>query len=191
MSSANVKSIDALRDFRTALVTFAEGADQTLSSVNVEIARMIDWLQHDQLKYWQHEHRRREDAVGEARADLNRCLMSKGAGEGGQCSDQKKALDKAKRRLAEAEDKLEKVKHWSRAIEQEVSEYRGPAQQLGNMLVADLPKAFAVLDRKVAMLEAYADIMPGGGSSIPQATSQVSNAPAANPAAGSGEKGAS
>lgn len=176
MSSANVRSIHMLHEFRAALVNFREESSQALAAVDVEIRRMIDWLSHDQLKYWQVEIRRREDAVGEARADLNRCLMSS-AGDGTpSCTDQKKALEKAKRRLAEAQDKLEKVKHWSRVVEQEVSEFRGPAQSLNNLLDGVLPQGLALLDRKVAMLEQYADLLPGGGA--PSASSQ---APASTP----------
>ena len=148
-----------------------------LGAVEVEIRRMLDWLTHDQLKYWQVEIRRREDAVGEARADLNRCLMSTASEGVPSCSDQKKALEKAKRRLTEAQEKLEKVKQWSRVVEQEVSEYRGPAQSLNNMLDGTLPMGMALLDRKIAMLEAYADMLPGGQPST--VSSQTTTAPAA------------
>jgi hypothetical protein len=163
MSSANVRSIQMLHEFRASLVTFREESGQALGAVEVEIRRMIDWLTHDQLKYWQVEMRRREDVVGEARADLNRCLMATASEGVPSCSDQKKALEKAKRRLTEAQEKLEKVKQWSRVVEQEVSEYRGPAQSLGNLLDGALPTGLALLDRKVAMLEAYAEMLPGGG----------------------------
>lgn len=179
MSSANVRSIHMLHEFRAVLVRFREDSSQALGAVEVEIRRMIDWLTHDQLKYWQAEIRRREDAVGEARADLNRCLMSSAADGVPSCSDQKKALEKAKKRLEEAQGKLEKVKQWSRIVEQEVSEYRGPAQSLNNLLDGDVPIALALLDRKIATLEAYADIMPGGGSTNSvTSTAAPSSAPA-------------
>ncbi|HWC90789.1 MAG TPA: hypothetical protein VG433_14065, partial [Pirellulales bacterium] len=89
----------------------------------------------------------------------------------------KKALEKAKRRLTEAQEKLEKVKQWSRVVEQEVSEYRGPAQSLSNLLDASVPQALALLDRKIAILEAYADMLPGG-SGPATATSTVTSHPA-------------
>jgi hypothetical protein len=185
MSSANVRSIHSLHEFRAALVTFREDSNQALAAVEVEIRRMIDWLTHDQLKYWQVESRRREDAVGEARADLNRCLMSTASEGVPSCSDQKKALEKAKRRLTEAQEKLEKVKQWSRVVEQEVSEYRGPAQSLNNLLDAGVPQGLALLDRKIAMLEAYADLLPGGQPSTvasqPASTSPATAAPTIDP----------
>ncbi|HEY5311701.1 MAG TPA: hypothetical protein VIK18_04255 [Pirellulales bacterium] len=179
MSSANVRSIHMLHEFRAAMVSFREDSAQALGAVEVEIRRMVDWLTHDQLKYWQVEIRRREDVVGECRADLNRCLMSTASEGVPSCSDQKKALEKAKRRLTEAQEKLEKVKQWSRVVEQEVSEYRGPAQSLSNLLDAGVPQALAMLDRKIAILEAYADMLPGGAGPA-SASSTVTSSPAAN-----------
>jgi hypothetical protein len=185
MSSANVRSIHMLHDFRASLVSFREDSGQALGAVEVEIRRMLDWLTHDQLKYWQSEIRRREDVVGECRADLNRCLMSTASEGVPSCSDQKKALEKAKRRLTEAQEKLEKVKQWSRIVEQEVSEYRGPAQSLNNLLDADVPQALALLDRKIVILEAYADMLPGGGGPATASSTATSNTATSSPSPGS------
>jgi hypothetical protein len=154
--AANVRSVDAIRDFRQAVVKFRDQASQALASVDVEIQRTLDWLGHDQLKFWKEEIRRREDGVNEAKMDLHRCQLSKNAaGETPACSDQKVALAKAKKRLVEAEEKIEKVRQWLLIIEQEISEYKGPSQQLANTIDAILPKSISVLDRKLASLEAY------------------------------------
>src|SRR5262249_36470239 len=116
---ARVHSIDALRDFRVAFCTFGTEAAQALTSADVEIQRMLDWLTHDQLKFWQQEVRRREDKVNEARMDLSRCLISTTAtGETPACTDQKVALEKARKRLKEAEEKVKVVKHWCIVVEQ-------------------------------------------------------------------------
>lgn len=159
--SANVHSIDDLKDFKVAFVKFGEEASQALAAVDVEVRRALDWLSHDQLKFWQQEVRRREDLVNEARMELSRCLISKTAsGETPSCYDQKKALERAKLRLEEAREKVEKVKYWTRVVEQEVTDYRGPAQQLGNMIDGELPKAYANLQRIIDSLEAYLNVPP-------------------------------
>jgi hypothetical protein len=177
--SANVRSIDAIKDFRVALSTFKEGAAQSLAAVAVEIQRTLDWLGHDQLKYWQNQVRVREDRVNEAKVDLNRCLISTTAtGDRPACSDQRLALAKAKARLAEAEEKIEKVRHWCQVIEQDISDYHGPAQQLASMLDHDLPKAMSLIERMINSLEEYVGVAPTLAESSAVATS---TAPQADP----------
>jgi hypothetical protein len=172
MSTARVRSIDGLRDFRTSFITFREDSMQAMAAVDQEIRRVLDWLQHDQLKYWQQEMRRREDAVGEAKADLNRCLMMTTAtGDRPSCSDQQLALRKAKARLEEAVEKIKKVKHWSQVVEQEVAEYRGPAQQLNNVLEGQLPEAFELLDRMIDVLESYVNMAPPAAAPVLETSS--------------------
>lgn len=165
---AKVRSVGALADFRTSLSTFGAEVAQSLAAVDVEIRRTLDWLQHDQLKYWQQEVRRREDAVGEARNELSRCLISTTAGgtQAG-CTDQKVALEKAKKRLEQAREKVEVVRRWGQIVEQEVHDYRGPAQQLSTLVEGSLPQAMAILARKIQILEEYASVAPAGAAEAP------------------------
>ena len=173
-SGAKVRSIDTLCEFRVAMSNFGCAASQSMAAVEVEIRRTLDWLKHDQVKFWQQEVRRREDAVGEARQDLSRCLISTSAGgTQASCTDQKVALEKAKKRLDQAREKVEIVRRWGQIVEQEVGDYRGPAQQLTTMLDADMPRAMALLARKIQALEEYANLMSEGSAagSIPQSSS--------------------
>ena len=165
---AKVRSIDTLREFRVAVSNFGSAASQSMAAVEVEIRRTLDWLQHDQVKFWQQEVRRREDKVGEARQELSRCLISTTAGgTQASCTDQKVALEKAKKRLDQAREKVEIVRRWGQVVEQEVGDYRGPAQQLTTMLDADLPRAMALLARKIQALEEYANLMSEGAAAEP------------------------
>ncbi len=159
--AANVRSLDAIRDFRLAVCTFRDQASHALAAVDIEIARTLDWLGHDQLNFWKEEVRRREDRVNEAKMDLHRCQLSKNAaGETPACTDQKVMLAKAKKRLAEAEEKIETIRKWVLIIEHEISEYRGPSQQLATMIDAKFPQAINMLDRKMRALEAYVAAAP-------------------------------
>ena len=47
--SANVRSIQAIRDFKVALATFAEDGRNALSSTEMEIRRVRNWLIRDQV----------------------------------------------------------------------------------------------------------------------------------------------
>jgi hypothetical protein len=172
---AKVQSIDTLREFRVSLSNFGSAATQAMAAVEIEIRRTLDWLKHDQVKYWQQEVRRREDKVGEARQDLSRCLISTTAGgTQASCTDQKVALEKAKKRLDEAREKVEVVRRWCQIVEQEVGDYRGPAQQLTTMLDGDVPKAMALLARKIQALEQYANLMSEGSAAEPIAQTSSS-----------------
>jgi len=187
---AKIRSFDALRDFRVALAKFGHSTSQALAVVDVEIRRTLDWLGHDQLKYWQHEVRRREELVNDARNELSRCLISTTAG-GTQaaCTEQKVALAKARKRLDEAREKVETVKRWTQIVEQEVADYRGPSQQLTMLVDGGLPPALAQLERKLIALEQYAAEMAAPSEPAPVAsssevtTSRVATWPAEPPAA--------
>ncbi len=54
-SGAKVRSIDTLRKFRVAMSSFGCAASQSMAAVEVEIRRTLDWLKHDQVKFWQQE----------------------------------------------------------------------------------------------------------------------------------------
>ena len=70
--SAKVLSIQALKDFRVALINFTEEARNALSGVDMELKRMRDWLERDQLSYWQMQVKRRHEAMMMARTELYR-----------------------------------------------------------------------------------------------------------------------
>ncbi|MEX0711108.1 MAG: hypothetical protein WD278_02085, partial [Pirellulales bacterium] len=163
MSRAGVYSIAALDDFRAALCSVAAEARQALVAVDLEAARMLEWIQEHQVKHWRSELRRRQEAVTNAKADLDRARISAMFGRPADCIDQKRALQRAKLRLEEAEEKIKAVKHWGRLIEQELAEFKGPFQQLDTTLSVALPLAAAELDRLIAALEAYAATPPPGG----------------------------
>ena len=71
-------------------------------------------------------------------------MFRKVSEERASCIEEKKALERAKRRLQEAETKVEAIAHWVVAVEKAVNEYRGSRSQFGNWLEVDFPKAVAV-----------------------------------------------
>lgn len=161
--SAKVHSLDALRDLRTALVKFREEVTNALTAVDVEARHAHEWLSHDQLKHWQSELRRREDQVAECKTALHRCqLMKLPSGETPSCSDEKKQLARAKARLEEAEEKIKLVKKWTLIVEQEMIEYRGPAQQLDLLVNSKLVIGIEDLDSRIRSLEAYLGTLSEG-----------------------------
>lgn len=162
--SAGVHSIAALEELKNVLANFETEAKESLAVTDMAVRRNLEMFQQDLLKYWQSEQRKREEAVTNARGDLERCRMQSFGDRTPDCTDQKVALKKAQIRLEEAEQKIKAVKKWSRILEEEVGEYRGPAQELGNMVAGELPKAAADLNRMLNALDAYIGVTAPSGS---------------------------
>lgn len=157
MSDARVTNVAALMEFRAALAEFAVAVRGALGDVEIEARRAVDWITNDRAAYWRQESRRSADAVAEAKDQLVNARTFKRIGDyTPSCVEEKKALEKAKRRQEHSERKLEAVKHWSRAARRAVDEFQGPVQQLMAMLDGDVPRAMAVLERMHAALESYA-----------------------------------
>jgi DNA repair exonuclease SbcCD ATPase subunit len=152
--AARVTSIPILADLRAALVTFTAEARDALGAAEMEIRRTFEWLD-EQLKYWVHEVRRAEDAVFEAQQELARRKLMRVGDRPPDCTEQEKALRKARARLEHAQQQRDKTRTWLRELPTAVNEYEGPARRLGNLVEADLRRACALLERKLEALEAY------------------------------------
>ena len=55
---AYVNSIEALEQFSHSLAIFADEVGQSLAGIQSEIDDFVEWLEHDQLIFWQREIRR-------------------------------------------------------------------------------------------------------------------------------------
>src|SRR3954467_4732683 len=99
---ANVRSVDAIKDFKIALINFAEEARNALGSAEMEIRQVRNWLQRDQLSFWQSQVKRGQERLAMARADLNRRRLSQSNSDAVSDTDQKEAVRDAQRKLYEA-----------------------------------------------------------------------------------------
>src|SRR5579863_9452142 len=108
--SANVLSVQTLKDFKNVLCNYAEEARNSLSGVDMELRRMRDWLERDQLGYWQAQIKKRQEDLMQARSDLHRRKLSQSGSDAVSDADQKEALREATKRLHVAEEKVAQVK---------------------------------------------------------------------------------
>jgi hypothetical protein len=175
MSSARVSSLDALVDLKAALCIFTAEAREALSALEMEIRRSQLWLD-EQLKYWRDAVGQCEDAVFQAKQELTRRRMMRIGDRPPDTSEQEEALQLAQARLAHAEDKVEKTRRWLRLLPEAIIEYEGPARQLAGVLEADMPKADALLESKIASLEAYVQLL-GTGQAAALPSAKVASAP--------------
>lgn len=153
---AHVGSIAAVREFRAALCTFAHDARDALVAFDTESRRSLEWLFEAVPKHWREELRRAEEAVTQARIDLERARNSRlPGGEPRSCLAERKALERARGRRQYVEEKIQKARHWAAVASRESKEYQGRAHQLEALFDEHVPRALAQLDRVLATLESY------------------------------------
>jgi hypothetical protein len=158
--SANVRSIEAIAAFRVALTNFSEDARNALGATDMEIRRMRDWLQRDQLVYWQGQIKRRNELLSIARTELHRRRLQASNSDAISDTEQKENLRVAQRRLEEAEQKVALIKRLVPVFEHATSEYRSASQPLGDTLTGSLINSLSLLARVVTSLESYLAVAP-------------------------------
>lgn len=163
---AEVRSLDTLAFVKAALATFAYECGQALAEIEMEGRRGVDWITVDQAGHWKAEVRRRSEKVNEAKKDLENCRTFKSTGDGPpSCTEEKKNLEKARRRLQVAEEKAEAVRHWTPIVQQQFREAGVRLVHFREVLDVDVPKAVARVERMLKALEAYRQMAgPAGGS---------------------------
>ena len=154
---ANVKSIEAIRNFRADLQEYNDALRLSLDILTSELVRAVDYFESDRSLYWPAQVRRASDKVSEARINLERCQVTTRPGEGPSCYEEKKALQRAKDRLAYANERVKATKKWIVIVRKEVDEFRSRMAQLSFLTESELPRSIAVLDRLASRLERYVE----------------------------------
>lgn len=160
--AARITSIDALADARVALIKFKADATAALIETESDLQRTLIWLRHDQAAYWSRQVRNCQELLTRAKTDLYRKQVAQDR-EVRISVDQKKAVEKAKRDLAFAEEKCQTVRRWIQVLEKELVLYRGEVQGLAGMVEGNIPDAIKRLDSMMASIEAYLMVSGTGG----------------------------
>jgi hypothetical protein len=181
--SANVQSVQTLKDFKVAMITFAEDARNALSGVDMDCRKVRDYLERDQLGYWQAQVKKRNEEVMQARSDLHRRKISQQGSEAVSDTEQKEALREAMRRLRVAEEKVSLVKRLIPQLHHAIAEYHSHSQPLGDHLAGGFERSVQTLERMVLALESY---IATKAPSAPRFDSAAAGSGAATTAAGSG-----
>ncbi len=155
--AARVSSINALKDFKRALGTFATVIRTALGEAQSDLQRTTWWVQQDRLTHWQVQKRKRTTQLAQAKSELFRAQVGS-PDQPVPATLERKAVGEAQRRLDEAETKLANIKRWGRVLEREVILYKGHCQQLSRAVEGEVPGALIRLDKMVAALEKYVQI---------------------------------
>lgn len=162
---ARVQSIDAIRSFRAAMLTFAEKANVALGEADSEVQRVMTWLENEQTQFWSHELRKRHEAVEKAKEALRfKQVFKSQTGARQSTVDEEKILAIAQRRFAEAEQKMANTKKWIRQLQKEAHLYQGSVQRLSTTVQVDLPTAAGKMERMILSLEEYVSLNAPGAT---------------------------
>ena len=196
---ADVKSIETLAFVRSAFAAFAHESGQALSEIEIQGQRAVEWICVDRAAHWKAEIRRMTDLVNKAIKDLEHCRTFKKVGDNTpSCIEEKKALEKARQKLAWAEQKAEAVRRWTPVVQQQFRETCVRLVRFRDVIDVDCPRAMAQLEKMLRSLEAYTQVSSpttdgddggaGGGQNMTRqldeqsaATGQTANAAAAGP----------
>jgi hypothetical protein len=194
---ADVKSIETLAFVRTAFAAFAHETGQALAEIEIQGQRAVEYICVDRAAHWKAEIRRMNDLVNKAIKDLEHCRTFKKVGDNTpSCIEEKKALEKARQRLARAEQKAEAVRRWTPVVQQQFRETCVRLVRFRDVIDVDCPRAMAQLEKMLKALDAYRQMASptgddggggggGGGSGGQNVTRQVEDEPPADAAAAS------
>jgi hypothetical protein len=154
-NQVRVTSLDALETFRAHLIIFLAKAVGAVDEVGDEVRRTRSWVHNDQRHFWEAQIKKRRRALDQAQGEYMNARLSKLRDN---TAAQKQAVLKAKRELAEAEEKLLAVKLWIRNFDVSTDPLMKRMSGLRQFLDYDMPKAVAFLVQAQKTLEDYTQI---------------------------------
>src|ERR1041385_3335174 len=152
---AHVTSLEAIENFRAKLIIYRDKAGRVLDEVSEEVTRTRLWLQGDRPTFWQAQIRRLTRELEQKQQELFSAELS-GLLEASAL--QRAAVQKARRAIREAEEKLQLVKQWQRQFDHRVEPSARQVEKLRHTLRHDLGLAVAFLDETTKTLAAYAEL---------------------------------
>lgn len=155
-TQANVRSIDALQRLRVALIRCHEELTMAISEADGTVDRAVSWVERDRVPHWRMRIQRLGEEVNDARSALFRKqTVTSSADSRPSVVDEKKALDRAKAMLDDAERRSQRSRAWAAEMPRQQALYKGGTAMLAAMVERDLPMAIAALERMSVALERY------------------------------------
>ncbi len=162
---ARVTNLDALRDVKASLQSFAEDAVVALSEATSEAQRGQWFIANDCKAHWTRELKKRNDRLQQAKAELFKKQLESSDTRTSAVVERKNVAN-WEAAVGQAEEKLRRIKHWATAMEREFMLFKAGVQGLSNIVAADLPAATARIDRMITSLQAYIHLAAPSGASL-------------------------
>jgi ribosomal protein L20 len=159
VEKAHLSSVEALDSFRNRMILYLEKATNILDEVSSEVRGTLAWLEDQQKPFWEQQVKRRMRALEEAQHEIFGARLSQFR----ESNDaQQMAVHRAKRALRDAEEKLRRVKFWCRRYQSDLEPLGREVEKLRTVLVQDLKKGAAHLERILRTLDGYAALRAFG-----------------------------
>ena len=165
-NAANVKSIAALEHFEKCLALTSAELVRASDDIRIELDRVSSHLQKEAPAYWKQQFTRAQQCWAEARQALSLCEQVTRESERRPCTEQKKELLIAKRRVEFCEQRLRAVKALGAAWQQELLKIQSHNNQLMEVGQSGLPAAAVTLMQILNALRKYANLEAGGSPSL-------------------------
>ncbi len=148
---AHVQSMEAVEQFRSALVSYRDHAGALLEEMTGEVLRTRLWLQQDRAMHWRGQCHARRKNLDELKAAWFRAELTSSGRRGVSEMDMRRAREA----LRHAEAKQEAVKRWIHRFDSHVSPLAVPLEHLQDVLSGDLVRATARLRSLLRTLDGY------------------------------------
>ncbi len=155
MSNAQVSSVEAIEAFRADLLIFISNARAALEEVGSDLLRMRLWLENDQRRNWEGQLRVRQFALERTQSELFGARLSQFHET---MVEKQLAHRRAQVAVAEAEEKLKRLKRWERNLDHDADPLLKQVEHMQNFLSGDLGRGVIQLDELIKSLQAYAGI---------------------------------
>jgi hypothetical protein len=138
---ANITDVGALDEFRRALIRFREELNAALAEADSEVKSTFVWLERDRMLHW--------------RRAVPKEAQTMGSGQRPSTIDEKKEVERVRRRCEDARERLERTRRWLATLERDVSLFKSAMSPVSSMVDRDLPDAILRLRNMALALEAY------------------------------------
>jgi hypothetical protein len=152
---AEVTSISAISDFRAAVLVYISKVRPLLDDSADEVLRMREWLRVTQRLHWENQVRSCVRALNDAQQALFSAELAKLRSPS---TAETLAVQKTRRALAVAEEKLRTVKRRASGFEKEAMPRLKQIESLRSVVATDLPGGVHFLERVIESLERYAGV---------------------------------
>lgn len=156
-NQVRITSIDSLEAFRSDLIDYVQKARAALEDAASQVRRTRSWLDVDQTGYWAGQCKRWAKQLEQAEAELYNAGLTRPEESH---ASQKMAVVKARRQLAEAEEKMQRVHHWRQVFENRTTPLLRQLEPMLFLVSQQLPKGIHSLGEAIKALQAYGEKSP-------------------------------
>jgi hypothetical protein len=154
--AAHIDSPEVIKELRKHYTTFDQISKNALMGCTSDVRATLEWVRTEQRSYWNLQLRKRDEELNVAQSEYSQAKWASGRGDLRTSGvEELRALQRAKRRKEEVEQKIQIINRWTALLEQQVGKLMGPVNALSILLDKNTPRILARLDRMLENLQEY------------------------------------